>query len=293
MNVTKRLGIAFGLIFSIVVVQLVGVLLTGSLALAVDIVHSLADSVGLLVALITAILMNRPPAKNRTWGLRRLEVVSALFQSLALAGISIFAFVSAISRWQHPHDIAGEHLIIVGILSLILNVSAAVVLMGERDANFNIRAAFLEVVMDALGTLAVVVSGIVMAATGYARMDTIAAVVIALMIFPRAVKLAKETLAVLLEFVPEGLDLDEVRAYILEQPHVVDVHDLHASTIGTGLVQLSAHVVVEDRCFRDGCAPETLTVLQQAMRNKFPVQIEHATFQLEATSQEAECHVRN
>lgn len=165
----------------------------------------------------------------------------------------------------------------------MLNLAAAAVLHSHRDANFNMKAAFLEVAMDSLGTLAVIISAIVLMATGFDRADAIAAVVIALLMFPRAFVLIRQTLAVLIEFTPDGLDLDEVRKHILAQDHVVGVHDLHASTISTGLVQLSAHVTIEPECFTDdGCATDTLLRLQKCVADHFPVPIKHSTFQLES-----------
>lgn len=288
-HLRKKLAIAFGLVFSIVLVQAIGAFVTGSLALLVDVVHSFADSLGLFIALVTGILMGRPANKHRTWGYRRLEVLSALVQATMLAGISVFAFVEAVDRWRHPPEVEGVHLLGFAIIALMLNLAAAAVLHSRRDANFNMKAAFLEVAMDSLGTMAVIMSAVVMMVTGFDRADAIAAVVIALLMFPRAFVLIRQTLAVLMEFTPEGLDLDEVRKHILAQDHVVGVHDLHASTISTGLVQLSAHVAIEPECFIDGCATETLLRLQECVADHFPVPIKHSTFQLESAEYVNKC----
>lgn len=229
----RKLGIAFALVFSIVLAQGVGAWITGSLALLVDVVHSLTDSIGLLVALVAAVLMVRPSDKRRTWGFRRIEVLAALGQALLLAGVSVYALVEAVQRWSNPPEVAGAELLIFGVVALVLNIAAALVLASSRGANFNMRAAFLEVLMDALGTLAVIVSAVLIMTTGFQRADTIAAVAIALMIIPRAFLLVRETTHVLMEFTPAGLDLDQVRAHILEIDHVRGVHDLHASTVAT------------------------------------------------------------
>lgn len=285
----NKLAIAFGLVFGIVLVQAIGALMTGSLALLVDVVHSLADSLGLFVAVVTAILMGLPTSKHHTWGYRRLEVLSALVQATMLAAISIFAFVEAVDRWRHPPEVEGSHLLGFAIIALVLNFAAAAVLHSHREANFNMKAAFLEVAMDSLGTMAVIISAIVLMITGFDRADSIAAVVIALLMFPRALLLIRQTLAVLMEFTPDGLDLEEVRKHILSQQHVVDVHDLHASTISTGLIQLSAHVTIEPECFTDGCATDTLLRLQKCVADHFPVPIKHATFQLESSEYANTC----
>lgn len=281
----RKLGIAFGLVFSVVVIQAVGAWITGSLALLVDVVHSLTDSIGLLVALIAAVLMIRPSNSKRTWGFRRIEVLAALGQALLLAGVSVYALLEAIERWSNPTEVAGPELLVFGVIGLVLNITAALVLASDRKANFNMRAAFLEVLMDALGTLAVIISAILIMTTGFEQADTLAAIAIALMIIPRAALLIKETTGVLMEFTPKNLDLDEVRAHILELEHVQEVHDLHASTVATGLATLSAHVVVDDECFHDGHAPKILDTMRECVAEHFDVAIDHATFQLETQHQ--------
>ena len=143
------------------------------------------------------------------------------------------------------------------------------------------KAAFLEVLMDALGTIAVIISAIVLMTTGYQRADTIAAFVIAAMIVPRAMLLARETVRVLMEFTPKGLDLDEVRRHLLAMDHVQDVHDLHASTVASGLPTLTAHVVLDDSCFNDGHAVEILEHARRCVAEHFDVAIHHTTIQLE------------
>lgn len=277
----RRLAIAFALVLGIVIAQGVGAWVTGSLAILVDMVHSLTDSAGLLVALVAATLMVRPPNSKRTWGFRRIEVIAALAQAALLVGVSGYALVEAVHRWENPPQVAAQELLVFGVVGLVLNLAAMLVLSAGRAANFNMRAAFLEVLMDALGTLAVIASAILMMTTGYARADTIAALLIALLIIPRAALLIRETVAVLMEFTPKGLDLDEVRGHILALDHVKEVHDLHASTVATGLPILSAHVVVESGCFEDGHAPRILDDLQRCVAEHFEVAVHHATFQLE------------
>ncbi|MBU8577630.1 cation diffusion facilitator family transporter [Brevibacterium luteolum] len=277
----RKLGIAFTLVFAIVVAQGIGAWVTGSLALLVDMVHSLTDSAGLLVALVAATLMIRPPSKRRTWGFRRIEVLAALGQAVLLVGVSVYALVEGIERWANPPEVAAPELLVFGLVGLVLNFTAMMVLASSRGANFNMKAAFLEVLMDALGTLAVIASAILMMTTGYQRADTIAAFAIALMIIPRAALLIRETMRVLMEFTPKGLDLDEVRRHLLAMDHVQDVHDLHASTVATGLPTLSAHVVLDDSCFTDGHAVEILEHVRHCVAEHFDVAIHHTTIQLE------------
>lgn len=276
-----RLLVALGLVLGIVVAQAIGAWVTGSLALLVDLVHSFTDSLGLLVALVAATLMIRPPSNRRTWGFRRIEVLAALGQALLLLGVSVYALIEGVERWVDPPEVAAGELLVFGIVGLLLNLAAMLVLSSGRGANFNMKAAFLEVLMDALGTLAVIASAILMMTTGFQRADTVAAFVIALMIVPRAWLLIRDTTRVLMEFTPKGLDLDEVREHLLAMEHVRDVHDLHASTVATGLSTLTAHVVVDDSCFTDGHAVEILGDVRRCVAEHFDISIQHTTIQLE------------
>ena len=277
----KKLWIAFGITAFIVVVQLVGAVLTGSLALLTDTVHAITDASGLLVALIAATLMLKPPTAKRTWGFRRIEVIAALGQATLLLGIGVYAAIEGIRRLIEPPDVPAVELLIFGVLGLIANVVALAVLASSRGANFNMRAAFLEVLNDALGSLGVIVAAIIIATSGFQQADAIAGLLIVVLIVPRAYMLMRETLRVLMEFTPEGLDLVEVRRHIMALEHVIDVHDLHASTVATGLPVLTAHIVVKDGCFVSGHVAEQLQAVQECVSEHFDVAIHHSTFQIE------------
>ncbi|WP_229659614.1 cation diffusion facilitator family transporter [Nesterenkonia alkaliphila] len=283
----RKLGIAFALVFAIVLAQGLGAWLSGSLAILVDMVHSLVDSSGLLIALIAASLMLRPPSKKRTWGFRRVESLAALAQGLLLVGISVYGIWEGVKRWGNPPEVAASEMLIFAAIGLALNIAAMLVLSSSRGANLNMRAAFLEVLMDALGTIAVVVSGILMLTTGYTRADTIAAFFIALLIIPRAAMLLRDTVRILMEFTPTGLDLDEVRKSIVSVQHVKEVHDLHASTVASGLPTLSAHVVLDESCFSDGHAADILHEVRRCLSEDFDVPVHHTTIQLETEGHRA------
>lgn len=274
-----RLAVAFAITGGIVVAQAVGVVVTGSLALLVDTAHLLVDTSGLGIALLAAHLARRPPTTRRTWGYRRAEVLAALAQAAVLLAVGVFVVVEAVQRLQEPPEIPGGELVLFGALGLAGNLAALAVLASRRTASFNLRAAFLEVLNDALGSLAVVVAAVVITTTGWQYADTVAALAIGVLIVPRAVRLLRETAAVLLESTPPGLDLDEVRIHLLRADHVRGIHDVHASLIATGLPQLSAHVVVDAECFRDGHAGRILDELQDCVHDHFGV--EHTTFQVE------------
>jgi cobalt-zinc-cadmium efflux system protein len=276
-----RLAAALTITVVILIAQVVGAIVTGSLALVVDAGHMLTDAGGLAIALTAAALVHRPPTSRRTWGFGRAEVLAATAQAAVLLAVGLFVLVEGIHRLIEPSPIAPKQLLVFGIIGLAGNIAAIVVLSSRRSANFNLRAAFLEVVNDALGSVAVIVAAIVIALTGWERADAVAALLIGALILPRSLLLLRETVDVLLESTPRGLDLNAVRKHLLEQPHVRAVHDLHATQIATGLPVLTAHVVVDDECFYDGHTSTILDDLQACVAEHFSVAIEHSTFQLE------------
>ena len=280
----RRLLIAFGITAIIVVAQAAGSVVTGSLALLTDTAHALADASGLLVAVIAATMMLRPPSSKRTWGFARIEVIAALGQAVLLIVVGSYAAIEGVRRLFEPADVPGTELLVFGVIGLVANIAAIAVLASRRGDNFNMRAAFLEVLNDALGSVGVIVAAIVINTTGFQQADTIAALFIAALIIPRAFTLLRQTVRVLMEYAPTGLDLDEVRDHILELDHVRDVHDLHASMIGTGLPVISAHVVIDDQCFESGHAPQILEEILTCVKEHFPVSIDHATIQLETAA---------
>jgi cobalt-zinc-cadmium efflux system protein len=198
--------------------------------------------------------------------------------------VGTYVAIEGVRRLFDPPEVPAVELLIFGIIGLVVNLIAIAVLSSGRNSNFNMRAAFLEVLNDALGSLGVIAAAIVIATTGFMQADAIAGLLIAALIVPRAFKLMRETSNVLMEFTPKGLDLEEVRKHILALDHVTDVHDFHASTVASGLPTLTAHVVVEDRCFSDGHAPILLTEIKECVAEHFEVSVPHSTFQLETTS---------
>jgi len=277
----RRLALVLSITGTVLVAEVVGAILTGSLALLADAGHMLTDAAGLAIALLAAHLITRPATMRRTWGFQRAETLAAAAQALLLLGVGIYVFVEAIRRLFEPPEIAPIGMLVFGIVGLVGNVVSMTVLARGHTANLNVRAAFLEVLNDALGSVAVIVAAIVIATTGWTRADAIVSLLIAVLIVPRTLMLLRDTTRVLLESTPTGLDLEDVRRHILAVPHVQAVHDLHASQIATGLPVLSAHVVVDDDCFHDGHIPQLLDQLQACVADHFPVSVEHSTFQFE------------
>ncbi len=277
----KRLLVALVIIGTILLAEVVGAVLTGSLALLVDAGHMLTDTMGLAVALVAATLVLRPATNRRTWGWQRAEVLAAGGQAAILLVVGLYALYEGILRLIDPPAVEASGMFFVGVVGLLGNVAALLVLSGGRGHNLNMKAAFLEVAADALGSIAVIVSAAVIWWTGWNRADAVAGIAVACLIIPRAVRLLRESSEILLETTPTGLDLDAVREHVLGQPHVVGVHDLHASTVATGLPTLTCHVVLDDECFRSGHCLEVLAALQECVASHHGVAIEHCTIQLE------------
>lgn len=279
----RRLMATLTVTGTVFVVEVVSAVLTGSLALLVDAGHMLTDMSVLIASTITAVLMRRKPNNLRTWGWARLEVLTAAAGALVLMIVGVYALVEAGMRLFGESTTRVEDvnlLLFVGVLGLTANVVSIFILASQREDNMNMKAAFLEVMNDALGSVAVVVSALVMISTGWNGFDAVAGGVIALLMIPRAIKLLHNAVRVLLEETPKGLDLDAVREHMEHVPHVIAVHDLHASTVSTGMPILMAHVVVDKNLNMEQAA-QVLAQLQDCLREHFPVSVPHTTFQLE------------
>jgi len=278
----RRLTAVLGITLAVLAAQVTGSVLSGSLALLADAGHLLTDAAGLGLALFAAVLAQRPPDTRRTWGYLRAEVLAAAAQAAVLLAVGGFVLVEAVRRLLGPPEVGSALMIWFGVVALAGNSLGLLVLAGSRSANLNLRAAFLEVASDALGALAVVAAGAGILLTGWQRLDAVASLLIGVLIVPRTLRLLRESVTVLMESTPAGLDLDHVRAHVLGVEHVVGVHDVHATLVATGLPVLTAHVVVDDGCFLDGHLPRLLDALQGCLAGHFDVA--HSTFQLEPAS---------
>ncbi|MGO3796814.1 MAG: cation diffusion facilitator family transporter [Pauljensenia sp.] len=276
-----RLAWALAITVTVLVVEFVGAVLTGSLALAADAGHMFVDSSGLVVALVAAHLMTRPRDDRHTWGWARSEVVAAALQAGMLAVICLFIAWEGIGRLVDPTPVDAAPMLAVGALGLVANAASLLVLSGGREESLNMRAAFLEVSTDALGSVAVIVAALVTLGTGWERADAVASLLIAAVMAPRALLLLRRSVRILMEETPDALDLAEVRAHMLRVPDVEDVHDLHASTIATGVVQLTAHVTVPDGT-SGARRRDIVHALQECVASHFPVEVGHSTFQLDS-----------
>jgi cobalt-zinc-cadmium efflux system protein len=264
---------------SVLVVEVVGAIWTGSLALLADAGHMAADSIGLVFALVAAALADRPPTPKRTYGLKRAEVLAALSNALIVVGIAVGVAVEAIGRLFRPTEVEAGPVMILAAIGLLANVISLLILRGGAKESINVRGAYLEVIGDSLGSVAVIASAAVIAWTGWLRADAVASLAIAALILPRAYALAADVLRILLEATPKDMDLEDLRRHLEELPGVVSVHDLHAWTITSGLQSLTAHVVVEPERFNPKAYHELLDQMGECLAGHFD--LTHSTFQVE------------
>ncbi|MCL3777715.1 MULTISPECIES: cation diffusion facilitator family transporter [unclassified Actinomyces] len=278
---TTRLAVVLALTATVLAAEVVAALLSGSLALLADAGHMATDSAGVVIALAAAVLARRPASDRSTWGMRRAEVIGAALQAGMLSVVGLVVAVRAVIDLVRPSEVAAAPMLVMGVIGLAANAAALLVLAGGRGESLNMRAAFLEVANDALGSVGVVVAAIVIALTGWQRADAVASLLIVVLIVPRAVSLLHSAGSVLMDLTPQDLDLGEVRRHLTGLDGVVAVHDLHAWTVASGLPVLTAHVVVTDERYAAGATDDLLRAMQSCVAEHFPVRIAHSTFQIE------------
>ncbi|MHB1929070.1 MAG: cation diffusion facilitator family transporter [Acidimicrobiales bacterium] len=277
----RYLAIALALIVGFMIGEAITAVISGSLALLADSGHMLSDAGALGASLWAASLAARPAAGAWSFGFKRAEILSAAGNGITLLIVSALVSFEAISRLIHPGAVGGLTVVITALVGIAVNVLAAWVLAKANRSSLNVEGSFQHIVTDLYGFIATGIAGVVLLVTGFARADAIASLVVVGLMLKASWGLLRASGRILLEAAPEGVDLDDVRAHLLETDHVVDVHDLHAWTVTSDLPALSAHVVVEDSCFSDGHAPQILDQVQACVAGHFDV--EHSTFQLEPT----------
>jgi cobalt-zinc-cadmium efflux system protein len=270
-----RLRLVFAITVAILGVQIAGAILSNSLALLADAGHMFTDAAGIALALGAIWVGGRPPTSARTYGFLRFEILAAVANAVLLFGVAAFVLFEAWRRLSDPPEIATDIMLAAALIGLAANAVSLRLLHEPQKSSLNMRGAYLEVLGDLLGSVAVVVAAIVVGLTGWTPADSVASVVIGLLILPRTWRLLREAVDVLLEATPRGVDMDEVRSHILEAGGVEDVHDLHVWTITSGMNVVSAHVVL-----KPGADPAAvLDELCACLSGDFD--IEHSTLQLE------------
>jgi cobalt-zinc-cadmium efflux system protein len=260
---------------AILLAELAAGIASNSLALLADAAHVFADVSGIALALVAVRLAARPRSDARTFGLYRLEIVAAAANALLLLGIAAFVFYEGLRRLIAPPEVEAGLVTLVAAGAIVANLISVRLLSAGGRESLTVRGAYLEVLGDLFGSVAVLVAGLVVLLTGWYQADALASLVVAVLIVPRTVALLRDSLDVLLEATPRGVDLDHVRGHILDAPGVSDVHDLHAWTITSGMNVVSAHVVLKP----DAQPGDVLDFLATCLADDYDVN--HSTFQLE------------
>jgi cobalt-zinc-cadmium efflux system protein len=279
-NETKRLKWALAISLTYFFAELIAGFLTNSLALLSDAGHMLSDIGALALSLFAFYMARRPATHQSTYGFHRFEILVALFNGLSLWLIVGIIFTAAYNRLSNPPVVESYGMMIVAVLGLFVNLAAAAILHGGHHRNLNLRGAFLHVVSDAIGSMGAILAGAIMLTTGWYLADPLISVFIGILILFSSWSLVKESLSVLMQAVPKGIRLDEVRETIERVDGVSEVHDLHVWAVTSDIFTLSAHAVVEN----GGDFHEVLNGIEDTLKARF--NIEHTTIQLETESRE-------
>ncbi|MBV9525347.1 MAG: cation transporter [Candidatus Dormibacteraeota bacterium] len=272
----RRLAIVLAIGTAILSAEVAGAVAARSVALLADAGHVLTDVAGLGLALLAMWFAERPASPERSFGYQRLEILAAAANAAVLLAVGVLILVASVARLIAPVDVGGRLMLIVGAGALLGNGASTWLLSRDRAASMNMRGAHLEVASDLLAAAAVVVAAVIILITGFTRADSIASLLVGLVILPRTMRLLRDAADVLLEAAPRGVDIAAVRQHILEVPGVVDAHDLHVWSIGSGMNVVSVHVVKAP----DADAGGLLDCLCDCLADHFD--IEHSTFQIEA-----------
>lgn len=278
----KRLLLVICITLGAFLAQLIGAFVSSSLALLADAGHMLTDATGVAIALIASLIAGLPATSKKTFGYLRVEILAALVNGIVLSVIAVYIFVQAISRFGTDVEVQSGPMLIAAIIGAVANLISLLVLQSGQKESLNVRGAYLEVLGDLLGSVLVIVAGIVIMFTGWMVADQLASILIAALILPRAYSLLREVVDVLLEATPRGLDVQAVRTHMLAVPGVVEVHDVHAWTITSGVPAFSAHVTITDSSWTERGYHAVLDELKACLMTHFELQ--HSTLQLEPES---------
>ncbi|HEU0077390.1 MAG TPA: cation diffusion facilitator family transporter [Longimicrobiaceae bacterium] len=271
----KRLAVVLGLSAAYMVAEVVGGLLTNSLALLADAGHMLSDVAALALSMFAIWIAQRPATAKHTYGFSRTEILAALLNGATLVAVSAYIFVEAYRRIGEPPEVQGALMVGIALGGLAVNLAGLWILSAGRSESLNVRGAWLHVLTDALGSVGAIAAGGLIWAFGWNWADPAASVLIGVLVLYSSWALLKETVAVLMEGAPGHIDVDEVSEAIKRVPGVRAVHDLHVWTITSGLVAMSGHVVVDEEHFGQAMLRE----IREPLHDRFG--IDHATIQLE------------
>ena len=268
---------AFGLTTAFLIAEVIGGLITNSLALLSDAAHMGTDVIALAISLFAVRLSRRPPDAKRTYGYARMEAIGAMINGGLLFLVAGYILWEAVGRFRHPPEVASTGMMVIAVIGLVINLVSMRLLKAGSGTSLNVKGAYLEVWSDMLGSIGVIIGDLVIKLTGWTVADPIIAVLIGLWVLPRTWTLLREAGQVLMQGVPHGLELDEVRTMMLSHPNVVAVHDLHAWALGSKEPVLTAHIVLRE----GGDGEQVRRSLAVTLEERFNVH--HATLQVEMT----------
>lgn len=274
---TRALTIALTLTAGFMIAEIVGGILSGSLALLSDAAHMFTDTAGLAIALAAIRIGQKAADSRRTFGYQRFEILAAAFNALLLFAVGIYILYEGYRRFFEPVAVQSLSMIGIATAGLVVNLISARLLSAGKDSSLNVKGAYLEVWSDMLGSIGVILAGGLIYLTGWTWIDPIVAVAIGLWVLPRTWVLLKETTNVLLEGVPQGLDFDKLVSTIEAAPGVAGLHDLHVWSLTSDQPSLSAHLVLAEGADGDATRQAVAALLDKTFH------IEHATIQTERT----------
>ena len=272
----KTLLISFIIIFSYMVVEVIGGLITNSLALLSDAGHMLSDAGALGLSYFAIKFGEKKATFQKTFGYRRFEILAAFINGITLVVISLYIFWEAYRRFLAPPEVLSTGMLIVAIIGLLVNIVVAFILMrGDKDDNLNVRSAFLHVIGDMLGSVGAIIASLLIMWFGWNVADPIASVVVAILIVISAWRVTRDSVHVLMEGTPVGIDVSVIKEKLLSITHVNDIHDLHVWSITSGFPALSCHVVID----ANGDQQKVLQEVTKTLKQNF--QIDHTTIQVD------------
>ena len=272
----KALRYALMLTGGFMLAEVIGGLMLNSLALLSDAAHMFTDVAALAIALAAIRVGRRAVDDKRTFGYHRFEILAAAFNALLLFGVAAYILYEAWQRWSNPPQVQTSGVLVIAVLGTIVNLVSMRLLTSGKDSSLNVKGAYLEVWSDLLGSIGVIVGALVILFTGWNWVDTVIAVAIGLWVLPRTWILLKETLNILLEGVPEGIDLPALRQALLGLPGVISLHELHVWAVSSAKTSVSAHIVYNPQSANAGTMLEAVNRL---LTKQF--EITHTTIQLE------------
>ena len=277
----RALILALVLLIAFMAFEVGAAVVSNSLVLLADAGHMLVDVGAIAGSLVAIRLAARPETGSHTYGMKRAEILAAAANAITLLVVSVLVTYDAVNRLVHPSSVDGAVLIVVAAVGVAVNLVATLTMARANRRSLNVEGAYRHILTDLYGFAGTLVAGVVITVWGFDRADSIASLLVVLLMLKAAVQLLRPALRILLEATPEDIDVDEVRRHLMELPEVQSVHDLHAWTLTSSLPILTAHVVVTDECFTTGEAGRVLDHLQECLSGHFDVA--HSTLQFESS----------